>query len=323
MNNTNLIALAQDVIAIERDAIAALTTRIDDAFVNACHLLHKTRGRIVVMGVGKSGHIGKKIAATLASTGSPAFFIHPSEASHGDMGMLKGDDTLLALSYSGESAELLAILPAVKRLQVPLITLTGRKASKLAMAADVNLDVSISKEACPLGLAPTSSTTATLVMGDALAMSLLAMRGFTAQDFAFSHPGGLLGKRLLLKVETLMHQGDQLPRIADHVTLKEALLEMTAKKLGMTTVVNRQGQLVGILTDGDLRRLFSTHDQPLSLPIQQAMSPHAKTITKDALATEALALMEMHHITSLVIIDDQQQPLGVVHIHDVLNAGVG
>lgn len=322
MEIEKICKLGRSVIDIEANMIANLSSRIDHQFANACRFLHDCEGRIAVTGVGKSGHISKKIAATFASTGSPAFFIHPNEAKHGDIGMLTKKDVVLALSNSGESEEIISILPVIKRLGIPLITLTGRPHSTLAKAATVNLDVSVEKEACPLGLAPTSSTTAALVMGDALAMALLEHRGFTENDFALSHPGGLLGRRLLLKVDTLMHTGDEMPAVLDHVTLKDALLEMTRKKLGITTIVNAQGELAGIFTDGDVRRAFDKEVDIRTTQISAVMSTKPKTIGSDILAAEALNLMETYKITSLVVINDQRHPVGVIHIHDILQAGI-
>lgn len=322
MNHEEVCKLGRVVVEIEADMIKSLIDRIDEKFAEACAYLHDCKGRIAVMGVGKSGHIGKKIAATLASTGSPAFFIHPSEALHGDIGMLTANDVLLALSNSGESNEIISLLPVIKRFGIPLITLTGRPQSSLAKAATINLDVSVEKEACPLGLAPTSSTTAALVMGDALAMALLSKRGFKESDFALSHPGGTLGKRLLLLVEELMHKGDNVPMIDCEASLKAALVEMTQKKLGMTTVVNQQGELVGIFTDGDLRRTLDKNADIHSTRIDTVMAPHPKTIDAHILAAEALGIMEKYKITSLVVINKQNKPVGIIHIHDLLRAGV-
>ena len=310
------------VIQIEADMIAALSSRIDQHFVDACQRLYHCQGRIVVMGIGKSGHISKKIAATFASTGSPAFFIHPSEAKHGDIGMITKDDVVLAISNSGESEELVAILPAIKRLAVPLIALTGKPRSTLAKSATVHIDVSVAKEACPLGLAPTSSTTAALVMGDALAMAVLSLRDFTVNDFALSHPGGTLGRRLLLRVSEIMHKDTSVPVVKQAEPLKNALVEMTQKKLGMTTVVDEDGILVGVFTDGDVRRAFDTQLDIQKTPIHQVMSTHPKTINCELLAAEALHLMENNKITSLIVADQHQRPVGVIHIHDILRVGV-
>lgn len=321
MEFEKICELGRSVVITEAQMINNLLHRIDHQFANACQHLHDCTGRIAVMGMGKSGHIGKKIAATFASTGSPAFFIHPSEAKHGDVGMLTKQDVLLALSNSGESEEMLAILPSIKRLGIPLITLTGRPNSTLARAATINIDVSVEKEACPLGLAPTSSTTAALVMGDALAMAVLDKRGFTENDFAISHPGGALGRQLLLSIDELMHKNDEVPVISSTATLKEALVEMTQKKLGMTTIVDNEGKLIGIFTDGDVRRAFDKNAE-LQHPVVEFMSKNPKTLGRDMLAATALRLMETHKITSLVIINEDQKPVGVIHIHDILRAGV-
>lgn len=314
--------LGREVVQIETEVISQLIDRIDDNFVKACEYLHQCQGRIIVIGVGKSGHIGKKIAATFASTGSPAFFIHPSEAKHGDIGMITPKDVLLMISNSGESEEIVAILPAIKHLGTPIISMTGKSQSSLAKAADVNLDISVSKEACPLGLAPTSSTTATLVMGDALAMALLDQRGFTENDFALSHPGGALGRRLLLRVNEIMHQNEALPIVSQHALLKEALIEMTQKKLGITTVIDESGKLIGIFTDGDVRRAFDREADIQKTQVQEVMTKNPKTILRDILASEALNIMETYKITALVAVDEKQHPIGIVHIHDILRAGV-
>lgn len=322
MEIEKICAMGRAVIETEAKMIASLANRIDQDFAKACILLHSCEGRIAVMGVGKSGHVSKKIAATFASTGSPAFFIHPSEAKHGDIGMLTKNDVLIALSNSGESEEIISILPFLKRLDIPLIALTGRPNSTLAKAATINIDVSVEKEACPLGLAPTSSTTAALVMGDALAMALLERRGFTENDFALSHPGGTLGRRLLLKVEELMHQNKDVPVVSSTASLKEALVEMTRKKLGMTTVVGDDGVLLGIFTDGDVRRAFDNNADIHKTEIHQVMSKNPKTISGNLLAAEALTIMESFKITSLIVSDDKHRPQGIIHIHDILRAGV-
>lgn len=322
MDVEKLCELGRAVIEIEANMIRSLINRIDDHFATACQYLHDCTGRIAVMGVGKSGHIGKKIAATFASTGSPAFFVHPSEAKHGDMGMITKKDVLLAISNSGESEEIISILPFIKRLDIPMISLTGRPRSTLAKAATVNVDVSIEKEACPLGLAPTSSTTAALVMGDALAMTILEKRGFTENDFALSHPGGSLGRRLLLQVAEIMHQHEQVPIVSANASLKEALMEMTQKKLGITTVVGKKGELLGVFTDGDVRRALDNNADIHSTQIHQVMSHNPKTISSDILAADALNIMESYKITSLIVADDKKRPIGVIHIHDLLRAGV-
>jgi arabinose-5-phosphate isomerase len=281
------------------------------------------KGRIVVTGMGKSGHIGGKIAATLASTGTPAFFVHPGEASHGDLGMITEQDVVLALSNSGETDEILTILPLIKRLGVPLIALTGNPASRLADEANVHLDISVDKEACPLGLAPTSSTTATLVMGDALAVSLLESRGFTANDFALSHPGGRLGKRLLLHVQDIMHTGDEIPRVNETASLSEALVEMTQKGLGMTVIINPDDQVIGVFTDGDLRRVLDHGEVNVrELSIAECMTRSPKSIHPDQLAAEALQLMDSKRINALPVVDERQCLLGAINMHDLLRAGV-
>lgn len=322
MDKDTICQIARDVIEVEAETISQLATRINENFSQACQIMYNCKGRIVVTGVGKSGHIGKKIAATLASTGSPAFFVHPSEAKHGDIGMITSGDVVLALSNSGESEEVLALLPFLERFNIPLITLTGKGTSTLAKAAAFNLDVSVSKEACPLGLAPTASATAALVMGDALAMVLMDMRGFTKTDFAISHPGGSLGKRLLLKVTEVMHDGAAVPSVTVNCSLKEALLEMTQKKLGVTTIVDQNDALVGIFTDGDVRRALDHKIDIHNTPIEHMMSKEPKTISSDILAADALSLMQDHKITSLVVTNSQKQPIGIVHIHDILRAGI-
>jgi arabinose-5-phosphate isomerase len=323
VNDSKLEQLARAVIDTEAQAVADLSGRIGPEFLRACHLMYECKGRIVVLGMGKSGHVGAKIAATLASTGSPAFFVHPGEASHGDMGMITNNDVVLALSNSGETAEILTILPLIKRLGAPLVALTGNSDSTLAKAADAHLDVSVEKEACPLGLAPTSSTTAALVMGDALAVSLLEQRGFTADDFALSHPGGSLGRRLLLHVEDIMHDGEKMPCVVDTATLSEALLEMTKKGLGMTGIVDGDGKLAGIFTDGDLRRVLDHGEVNVhQVSIAEVMTRESKTAQPKQLAVEVLSMMEQFKINSLMVVDDKQQPVGALNMHDLLRAGV-
>jgi arabinose-5-phosphate isomerase len=322
MSIDKLCEVARTVIKIEAEMISQLADRINEDFAKACQTLYDCTGRIIVIGVGKSGHISKKIAATFASTGSPAFFIHPSEAKHGDIGMITKDDVLLTISYSGESEEMLTLLPHIKRLGVPMIVLAGKSHSTLAKAATIYLDVSVTKEACPLGLAPTSSTTAALVMGDALAMALLDKRGFTADDFALSHPGGTLGKRLLLRVNEIMHHSESIPMVKHNASIKEALVEMTQKKLGMTTVLDDHGTLLGIFTDGDVRRALDSNIDIHNTMVDTVMTCKPKTIRKNILAAEALHLMETHKITSLVVTNDLQQPDGILHIHDILRAGI-
>ncbi len=318
----DLLTTAAETLRLETAALAALVERLDEHFVTACQLLLDCRGRVVVTGMGKSGIIAKKIAATLASTGSPALFLHPAEGSHGDLGMLTRDDVLLALSYSGETAELLAILPVVKRLGVPLIAMTGRRQSTLARLAEVHLDCRVEREACPLNLAPTASTTATLAMGDALAMALLRARGFTADDFALSHPGGALGRRLLLRVQDLMRRGADLPRVRPQTPLHEAILEMSGKGLGMTTIVDEQERVVGIFTDGDLRRALARGQGIWNLPMAELCHPRPRHIAATALAAEALAQMEAERINALLILRDDGQLEGILAMHDLLRAGI-
>jgi arabinose-5-phosphate isomerase len=318
----NFCTLGLAVIETEAQAVFELTQRIDSRFEKACELLLACKGRIVVTGMGKSGHIANKIAATLSSTGSPSFFVHPGEASHGDLGMITRQDTVLAISYSGTTAELITLLPLLKRLEVPLITLTGNSESILARASDVNLDISIKQEACPLGLAPTTSTTVSLVMGDALAIALLQARGFSEEDFALSHPGGSLGKRLLLRIDELYHQGNELPLVSEHATVSEALIEVTEKKLGMTCVVDNKGYLVGVYTDGDIRRTLTQQADINTTQIKEVMTPNARTISRGTLAAQALTLMQKHSITSLIVTDHDNRPFAVIHLHDLLKAGV-
>lgn len=323
MNQEKLINLAKAVLDNEATAVAAMKQRIDESFVRACRLLLDCEDRIVVMGMGKSGHIGGKVAATLASTGSPAFFVHPGEASHGDMGMLTKKDVVLVFSNSGETDEIRTLLPLIKRLDVPLVALTGNPNSTLAKAADAHIDVKVEKEACPLGLAPTTSTTAALAMGDALAISLLEQRGFTADDFALSHPGGQLGRRLLLHIGDLMHTGETIPRTGMQATLSEALIEMTQKSLGMTVVVDSQDKIVGVFTDGDLRRLLDHGEVNIAgVKIVDVMIKNCKTGKKEMLASEALAIMEQYKINALPIANDENQLIGAVNFQDLLRAGV-
>lgn len=317
-----LCRLARDVIALEAEAVAALAARIDARFDAACQLVLACRGRVVVTGMGKSGIIAKKIAATLASTGSPALFLHPAEGSHGDLGMLTAHDVLIALSNSGETAELLAILPVVKRLGIPMLAMTGKPKSTLARVADVHLDVGVSREACPFNLAPTASTTATLAMGDALAMALLQARGFTPDDFALSHPGGALGRRLLLRVRDVMHSGERLPRVAPDTPLRQAIYEISSKGLGMTAVVDAHERVLGVFTDGDLRRVLDRGPGLLERPIGAVMHVNPCTIGPEALAAEALAVMEQRRINGLLVVDTDARLTGALNMHDLLRAGV-
>jgi len=316
-----ICARGRSVIQTEIDMLSALLDRVDHKFSDSCELLLHCESRVIVMGMGKSGHVGKKLAATFASTGTPAFFIHPGEAKHGDFGMITSKDILLIISYSGETEEIIAILPFIKRLKIPLISLTGNPHSTLAKGATINIDVSVSKEACPLGLAPTSSTTAALVMGDALAIALLEKRGFTRDDFALSHPGGTLGRRLLLRVDDIMHTEDAIPKIDYHATLKTALVEMTHKKLGITTIVDQENKLAGIFTDGDVRRAFD-NNADIHQTIHNIMTTQPKVVKPGTLVTAALKMMESFKITALIVINEHNSPIGVVHLHDILRSGV-
>ncbi|TQV89791.1 KpsF/GutQ family sugar-phosphate isomerase [Aliikangiella coralliicola] len=316
------IERAKNVIEIEQSAVLSLKQKLNDDFAKACEILFNCEGRIVVIGMGKSGHIGNKIAATLASTGSPAFFVHPGEASHGDLGMITTKDVVLALSNSGETSEVTTILPVIKRKNVPLISMTGNANSTLSRFATVNLDTSVEKEACPMNLAPTASTTVSLVMGDALAVALLDARGFTEDDFALSHPGGSLGRRLLLKVDDIMHKDQLVPIVNLDTPIHLALLEMSEKRLGMTCVVDEQGVLKGIYTDGDLRRTLETELNFKTTPISQVMTQGGKTISANKLAAEALQIMESKAINALVITDENNHPIGALNMHDLLKAGV-
>ena len=323
-------SIANDVISTEIEGLKSLLLALKNYsdgglgynFNKAVELIFNMQGRLIVTGMGKSGHIGRKIAATFASTGTPAFFVHPGEASHGDIGMITKKDVVLALSNSGTTAEMVTLLPQIKRLGVPLICMTGDQISTLARAAEVHLDVKVNSEACPLGLAPTTSTTVTLVMGDALAIALLEARGFTAEDFAFSHPGGALGQKLLLKVRDIMHSGENLPRVNINQPLKEALLEMSKKGFGMTTVVKDTGKLFGVFTDGDLRRAINEDKNVKSILLSEVTKSGCKSIHQDALAAEALKIIEDLKITTLVIENSDHEPVGILHLHDILKAGV-
>jgi arabinose-5-phosphate isomerase len=317
----DLLKAARRVLEVEADAVRALADRLDERFVRAVGLLEACHGRIVVIGIGKSGLVAKKIAATLAATGTPALFLHPAEAVHGDLGMLVRGDVAVALSNSGETDELLALLPAIKRLGVPLIVLTGAPGSRLARHGDLVLDVSVREEACPLNLTPTSSTTAALALGDALAVALLLRRGVSAEDFARVHPGGALGRRLV-RVEELMHSGAEVPRVGLDASLAEAVAEMTAKRFGCTAVVDREGVLVGIVTDGDLRRAAGRAGGTLPSGVAALMSRSPKTVGRTELAAAALALMERHSITQLLVVDAGGRPDGILHLHDLLKATV-
>lgn len=309
------------VLRIEREGLEQLDQYINDDFARACALIYACQGKVVVMGMGKSGHIGKKMAATFASTGTPAFFVHPAEASHGDLGMVSKNDVVIAISNSGESNEILALIPVLKRQHITLICMTGRPDSAMGRVADVHLCVHVPQEACPLGLAPTTSTTATLVMGDALAVSLLEARGFTTEDFALSHPGGALGRKLLLHVADIMHSGDELPHVTRDASLRDALLEITRKNLGLTVIVDDLMKIEGIFTDGDLRRIFDMGIDFQRATIGEVMTPGGIRVRPNMLAVEALNLMQTKNITSILVADDDHL-LGVVHMHDMLRAGV-
>lgn len=322
INTEQTRQLGLAVIETELAAIDALRDRIDEGFAKACELMLNCEGRVVVTGMGKSGHIGNKIAATLASTGTPAFFVHPGEASHGDLGMITSKDVVLALSNSGETGEILTILPIIKRLQVPMISITGKQHSTLAIEADINIDAAVEKEACPLGLAPTSSTTVALVLGDALAVALLDARGFTEEDFALSHPGGSLGRRLLLHVSDIMHTGDRIPQVPEQASLRDALLEISDKGLGMTAIVNQQQQVLGIYTDGDLRRTLDKNIDVHTAAVKEVMTTNCKTIPANILAAEALTVMQQNRINAMLVVDQNNTLIGALNMHDLLRAGV-
>jgi arabinose-5-phosphate isomerase len=322
LHDQELRALALAVIQVEAQAVAALAERIDEHFTAACRLMFACTGRVVVTGMGKSGHIAGKIAATLASTGTPAFFVHPGEASHGDLGMITRQDVVLALSNSGETEEVLTILPIIKRLGVPLIAMTGNPASTLGLLATAHIHVGVAQEACPLGLAPTSSTTAALAMGDALAVSLLEARGFTRDDFALSHPGGSLGKRLLLRVSDIMHTGAEMPAVREDALISEALLEMTQKKLGMTAITGADNKVAGIFTDGDLRRMLARNFDIHKTRIAEVMTANCTTIGGDTMAAEAMRIMEQKRINALIVTDPGRRAIGALNMHDLIRAGI-
>ena len=322
MTATDFLTSAKRTIKMEADAVEQLLGRLDDNFVTACKTMLSCEGRVVITGMGKSGHIGNKIAATLASTGTPSFFVHPGEACHGDLGMITKNDVVIAISNSGSTAEVVTILPLIKRLGIPLISMTGNPDSVLSKAASANLDVSVDSEACPLNLAPTTSTTVTLAMGDALAIALLESRGFSAEDFAFSHPSGALGRKLLLRVTDIMHKDSQVPRIKADQPLHQALLVMTEKGFGMTTVVSEDNTLLGVFTDGDLRRIVDGKVDINSATMADVMSANPKTINGEILAAQALKIMEDSSITALIVEDENHHPIGVLHMHDILRAGV-
>ncbi|MFO7832318.1 MAG: KpsF/GutQ family sugar-phosphate isomerase [Desulfuromonadaceae bacterium] len=324
LENKELIENAQKTLEIEAEAVTALQERIDSVFCEAVKIMAACEGRVVITGMGKSGLICQKIAATMASTGTPAFFLHPAEGIHGDLGMIMKGDVVLAVSNSGETEEIVKILPVIRRLGLKLITMSGNPSSTLARSGDVSLDISVDREACPLGLAPTASTTATLAMGDALAVALLKLHDFQAEDFALFHPGGALGKRLLLKVEDLMHSGNDIPMVPMDTSVKEALFEITNKKLGITGVAAADETLVGVFTDGDLRRCLEENPSCLDLSIAEVMTTNPKRVLRHHLAARVLQRMEEHQITSLFVFEseDSRKPTGIVHLHDLLKAGV-
>lgn len=318
----DLLALAAGVLHKESLAVDQLIPRLDQSFAAACRLCLDTKGRVIVTGMGKSGHIGGKIAATLASTGTPSFFVHPAEASHGDLGMITENDTMLAVSYSGETAEVITILPLLKRMGAKLISMTGNPDSTLASAADVHLDVSVAEEACPLNLAPTTSTTATLAMGDAMAVALLESRGFTAEDFALSHPSGSLGKRLLLRVQDIMHTGDKIPAVSGDVSIRDGLVEMSRKGLGMTAIVDGERRICGIFTDGDLRRALDAGTNVHQTEMGKVMHASYIAVRPDTMAAEAVHILEENKITALLVEDENGKLVGALNVHDLFRAGV-
>jgi arabinose-5-phosphate isomerase len=322
INGDRALALARDVLDIEADAVRALRDQLDDGFVEAIDFILSCRGRVVVSGIGKSGHVARKLAATLASTGSPAFFVHPAEASHGDLGMVTAEDVFIAMSNSGESEELVSILPLIKRLGARLIAITGKPASTLAKLADVHLNAGVSKEACPMNLAPTASTTAALALGDALAVAVLDARGFGADDFARSHPGGALGRRLLTYVRDVMRTGGEIPKVPDNATLREALMQLTAKRMGMTAIVDSNDHVEGIFTDGDLRRVLERAGDFRELPIADVMTKGPRMIGPDHLAVEAVELMERHRINQMLVVDESGKLIGALNMHDLFSKKV-
>lgn len=314
--------LAREVLQIEAKAVSAQQQCLDDNFDRACEIILNCQGRVVVIGMGKSGHVGSKLAATFASTGTPAFFVHPGEASHGDLGMITKHDVVMALSFSGETGEILSLMPVIKRLGVPLLSITGAAKSSLATMSDVHLHIQIQKEACPMNLAPTASTTATLALGDAIAVSLLTARGFQKEDFALSHPGGSLGRRLLLHVDDIMHTGEDFPSVSKDILIKQALLEMTRSRLGMTAIISDDGDLLGIYTDGDLRRTLEAQVNVHEATIEDVMTRNCTTVLSGTLAFEALSIMEQKKINGLIIVDEHDKPVGALNMYDLLKAGV-
>lgn len=317
-----IIKIGREVLTIEYKSVKALVDRVDEGFVTAVRLLYGCTGRVVVTGIGKSGFIGLKISATLSSTGTPSFFLHAADGVHGDLGVVTPEDVVIVISYSGESEEILKLIPFFKRFDVKVIALTGGVKSQLAALSDVVIDTGVEKEACPMNLAPTASTTSVLAIGDAIAVALLKMRDFKEEDFALFHPGGRLGRSLLLRVEDIMHSGDSHPSVAEGVLLKDAICEMTRKGLGVTSVVATDGTLSGVITDGDLRRIFESDDNPLSVPVEKVMKGSPRTISADLLAVEALRIMEDNSITSIIVVDKDKRPHATIHIHDILRAGI-
>lgn len=319
----NILDIAKRVLKIEADAVAALTEKLNSDFEKAVEIIYNSKGRVVVTGMGKSGIVGKKIAATLASTGTPAFFLHPAEASHGDLGMVTSDDVIVVISNSGETEELVGLIPFLKRFNVSLISMTGNPDSTLSKAADVTLDVSVKEEACPLGIVPTASTTAAMAMGDALAVALLMKRGYKEEDFAFFHPGGSLGKKLFIKVKDLMHAGDALPVVSQETPMTKAVMEISSKRLGVTVVADSERRILGIVTDGDLRRGIEKWGKAVfDMKAGEVMTRNPKTISEDELAAKALSIMEEHSITALVVPDDEGKARGIIHLHDILKQGI-
>ena len=319
----DILGIAKKVLRTEADAVLALTEKLNSSFVKAIEMISRSRGRVVISGMGKSGLVGKKIAATLASTGTPAFFLHPAEASHGDLGMVTSDDVIIAISNSGETDELIGLIPFLKRFNVGLIAMTGNPDSTLSKRADVHLDVSVKEEACHLGIVPTASTTATLAMGDALAVVLLMQRGYREEDFAFFHPGGSLGKKLFIKVKDLMHTGDSLPLVSPDILMTRAVVEISSKRLGLTIVIDNDQKVLGIVTDGDVRRGIEKWDKALfDMKAGDVMSKNPKMISEDELAAKALSIMENHSITALIVPDEDGKAKGIIHLHDILKQGI-
>jgi arabinose-5-phosphate isomerase len=319
----NILDIAKKVLRTEAEAVSALIEKLGSNFEDAVNLIYESKGRVVVSGMGKSGLVGKKIAATLASTGTPAFFLHPAEASHGDLGMVTERDIIISISNSGETAELVGLIPFLKRYRVKLISMTGNPSSTLAKASDVSLDISVKEEACPMGIVPTASTTATMAMGDAIAVALLVKRGLNENDFAFFHPGGSIGKKLFIKVKDLMHTGEHLPMVSLNTPMSKAVIEMSSKRLGHAIVIDKNGQISGILTDGDVRRgLEKWAGRLFELTAGEVMTKNPKTITSEELAAKALSILEKNSITALIVPDEKDRPVGIIHLHDILKQGI-